>query len=104
MGKNISPPAACVKLRELFSLHIDVVDRTNLPLPTYKRTPIGEQLSQVADFALEPMDLLVQEHLQSNVGRLNNRQLLEDPKITYFGWERRQRKVILPKVGPALFG
>merc|ERR1712060_443116 len=34
LGKDLSPPAACVKLRSLFNLHIDVADRDNLPLPT----------------------------------------------------------------------
>merc|ERR1712060_672777 len=104
MGKNISPLAACVKLRELFSLHIDVADRDNLPLPTYKRTPIGEQLSQVAGFDLGALDLLVQEYLQSNVAHLHDTQSLEDLSFMYFGWERKQRKVIIPKVGPALLG
>merc|ERR1711920_190140 len=31
LGKTIAPPMACTKLRELFSLHIDVVDRDDLP-------------------------------------------------------------------------
>merc|ERR1712048_1405616 len=62
----------------------------------------GEQLSQVAGFALEPMDLLCQEQLQSNIRNLQVSHLYEEAAVTYFGWEMKQRKVRIPADGPAL--
>merc|ERR1711948_117392 len=61
-------------------------------------------MGQVAGFDLEALDLLVQEYLETNVAHLHDTQSLEDLAFTYFGWERRQRRVIIPKLGPALLG
>lgn len=99
LGTHVSPPAACVKVRELFDLHTDVVNLDDIPLPTYKRTPIGEQLSQQAGIPLEPTELLVGERLQSNIQCLTDARLFDDLAVTYFGWEQRQRRVLSPKSG-----
>merc|ERR1712216_562753 len=101
LGEQVSPPSGLNKLRELFSLHIDIVDVNNLPPPTYKRTPIGEQLSQEAGFSLETMDLIVKDQLQSNMRHLCEADLFDNPKVAYFGAGESQRRVTISDSGPA---
>lgn len=99
-GREIEPPEACRKLQDLFSLHTDVADLDNLPLPTYKRTPIGELFSHEAGFDIEVMDLLVKEDLQANIQHLHDTQH-DDLQAAYFAWDQQQRRVLIPPDEPA---
>lgn len=100
MGTEVSPPPSCVKLRELFNLHTECLGPNGPPLPTYKRTPIGEWLSQDAGFIMEPMELIMKDQLSDNVQHLRDTHLFDDPEVAFFSWGGRQRKVHVPEFGP----
>jgi len=67
-GTDIDVPVACSELRRLFTLHFDIC--TDAPLPTYKRTPIGEVLGQKLGFPFEVKELITREQLMHGLKNL----------------------------------
>jgi len=67
-GKNIQIPLACSELRRLFTLHFDTCEYA--PLPTYKRTPLGEVLGRKLGFELQVLELVTKDQLERGLSHL----------------------------------
>eukprot|EP00927_Polykrikos_kofoidii_P034796 TRINITY_DN29439_c0_g1_i1.p1 TRINITY_DN29439_c0_g1~~TRINITY_DN29439_c0_g1_i1.p1 ORF type:complete len:954 (-),score=137.22 TRINITY_DN29439_c0_g1_i1:145-3006(-) len=103
LGTDVTPPPACLKLGKMFILHKDVVRKECLPLPTYKRTPVGEKLSRDVGFALHPREVLTKQHLQAKAGCIGKTEALDDPEVAYFSQPaRQQRRVRIACGSPAV--
>lgn len=67
IGNEIKDPPECFrKLSEMFYLHRDFIEANanyELPMPTYKRTPIGDFLSRMVLFKLNIKSLITMHHL-----------------------------------------
>jgi len=97
-GRAISVPTACQRLKELFHLHFDLpLNEGNLPLPSYKRTPLGEVLSRQVGFPLKIPQLLTRAQLEKGFqklrGAINEGTLFQDVKAAYFGNGKEQRRI-----------
>jgi hypothetical protein len=80
-GRIVEVPEACERMQNLFSLHSDHVlaDSSRvLPLPTYKRQPVDNLLSDAIGFKLEIPQLITQAQVEEGVELLKkNRPILQ---------------------------
>ncbi|CAE8596003.1 unnamed protein product, partial [Polarella glacialis] len=76
------------KMREMFRLHIDA-PHLEVPLPSYKRTPVDHMLSETLGFRLRLEDLAVEHALQRGISQLPS--VLSDLRDRYFGWTSGDR-------------
>jgi hypothetical protein len=83
IGNEIKEPPLCfTKLSNLFHIHRDLVavdPNYDLPMPTYKRTPIGDFLSRISMFKLNVKSLTTMEHLVESFKALD---LSDDNPLT----------------------
>jgi hypothetical protein len=69
-GKHVTVPKACSELRRLFTMHFDICD--SAPLPTYKRTPLGEILGRKLGFPIHVKDIVTRSELELGLENLRN--------------------------------
>lgn len=82
-GRHCASSKCNEKMRELFSLHIDA-QHLEVPLPSYKRTPLDHLLSERLGCRLRLEDVAVADKLHTNSASLEH--TLSSLVDRYFGW------------------
>ena len=83
LGSTIEEAAECFRnLGDMFQLHRDLVAADpafEVPLPTYKRTPINDVLSDLVGFKFEVWSLMTLPQLRAAFGEMDVSKLMAPP-------------------------
>lgn len=84
LAGNAFTPASCSrKLRQLFNMTADLPSDVQIPLPSYKRQPLDDVLSQVLGCRVRLLDAVCVHRMRS----LTSPELFNEPYEAYFNWE-----------------
>lgn len=84
LAGNTFEPAECShKLRQLFNMTVDLPPEVELPLPSYKRQPLDNILSQGLGCRVRLLDVVCLDRICP----FTSPELLSEPLEAYFNWE-----------------
>lgn len=91
-GRDFKAPVCREVMRRLFTLHIDAVKEAGVPvpLPSYKRTPLDNVISQVLGCQLHALDVVCIDEL--NCSELYQKKTFSSAE-TYFGWKHKGKSM-----------
>eukprot|EP00668_Euglena_longa_P000255 GGOE01000342.1.p1 GENE.GGOE01000342.1~~GGOE01000342.1.p1 ORF type:complete len:1064 (-),score=355.40 GGOE01000342.1:342-3062(-) len=94
--KHLDP--AYKKLRDMFTMHVDLVAKDTdfpVPLPTYKRKPMEDVLSERLGFKVHTEELITRQQLEKGCAKLRQLDPRQNPEELYFTPPNRRLRTTL---------